>query len=354
MGTTLEKTPVMARKNSTMKDVAALAGVHYTSVSVVMNGSRSSAGISKATRQRILDAAAQLNYRRNGSAHTVKTGRFGNVALLLSPKQHSSYLPPQLLGALHDELAQAGSSLTVCQLSDEKLTGDNELPKVLRERMCDGLLVDYTSGFPDSLAELIREQQIPAVWINSKQPRDCVYPDDFEAGARATERLLKLGHTRVCYLDFTTIWGSPLEHYSSHDREQGYAMAMKKVELEPNIVRGQRLAKAEYMVFCEQLLNGSNAPTAAVCYTMWSAFPLGYALAKSGLSVPGDFSLISFGPDRFDCLSAEIDTFVEPQGAVAKFAVQMVLDKIADPTHSTQSRAVPFEFQAGSSSAAPL
>ena len=353
MANSLQNAPKKARKNTTMKDVALLAGVHYTSVSVVMNGSRSSAGISAATRQRILDAAAELGYRRNGSAHTVKTGRFGSVALLLSPKQHSSYLPQQLLGALHDTLAEAGNTLTVCQLPDEKLTGENELPKVLRERMCDGLLIDYNSQFPASMAELIREQQIPAVWINTKQAQDSVYPDDFEAGARATNALLKLGHTRILYCDFTTIWGSSSEHYSSRDRSEGYLMAMKNAGCEPSLVRAQHIPKAERMTFCEQLLSGPNRPTAAIAYTQWSAFPLGFALAKLGLSLPTDFSMVSFGPTRFDCLNTEIDTFIEPQIAVAKLAVQTVFDKIADPMHSIASRSVPFDFHPGRSTAPP-
>lgn len=353
MTTSLQSAPEKARKNATMKDVALLAGVHYTSVSVVLNGSRSSAGIAAATRQRILDAAAELGYRRNGSAHTIRTGRFGSVALLLSPKQHSSYLPQQLLGALHDVLAEAGSTLTVCQLPDEKLTGENALPKVLSERMCDGLLIDYNSGFPDSMADLIRDQQIPAVWINTKQPQDCVYPDDFEAGARATHALIKLGHTNILYCDFTTIWGSPYEHYSSRDRSAGYLMAMKNAGLEPNFVRGQSVPKAQLMEFCEQLLSDPKTPTAAICYTTWSTFPLGFALAKRGLSLPDDFSLVSFGPEQLDCLNTPIDTFIEPQNTIARLAVGTIFDKIADPTHSIASRSVPFEFQPGQSTAPP-
>ena len=345
--------PEKARKNTTMKDVALLAGVHYTSVSVVLNGSRSSAGIAAGTRQRILDAAAELGYRRNGSAHQVRTGRFGSVALLLSPKQYSSYLPPQLLSALHDELADQSSTLTVCQLTDEKLTGDNELPKVLRERMCDGLLIDYNSQFPERMADLIRAQQIPAVWINTKQPQDAVYPDDFEAGARATQSLLELGHERILYLDFTTLWNSPTEHYSSRDRSEGYLMAMKNAGREANFVRAQSIEKPQRLAFCEQLLSGPNRPTAAICYTSFSAFPLGYALAKLGMSLPDDFSLVSFGPGQFDCLNTPIDTWIEPQNAIAKLAVRTVFDKIADPSHVVPSRSVPFDFRAGLSTSAP-
>lgn len=88
-----KKSAQLVRKTITMKDVARCAGVHHSSVLVVLNGSRSTAGISSITRQRILDAAEELGYRRNGSAHTIRTGRFGSAALLLSPKRSHSYTP---------------------------------------------------------------------------------------------------------------------------------------------------------------------------------------------------------------------------------------------------------------------
>jgi DNA-binding LacI/PurR family transcriptional regulator len=39
------------------------------------------------------------------------------------------------------------------------------------------------------------------VWINTKQPKDCVHLDDLAAGHEAAVRLLRLGHRRIAWLD---------------------------------------------------------------------------------------------------------------------------------------------------------
>ena len=51
------------------------------------------------------------------------------------------------------------------------------------------------------MTELIRRDHIPAVWLNAKRGADCVYADDLAGAREGTERLLRLGHKRVAWLD---------------------------------------------------------------------------------------------------------------------------------------------------------
>ena len=67
------------------------------------------------------------------------------------------------------------------------------MPRLLTEACSDGLLIDYTHAIPPALLALIERHRIPAVWINSRQPLDCVRPDDEAAGYDATRRLLERG-----------------------------------------------------------------------------------------------------------------------------------------------------------------
>ncbi len=341
--------PITERKNITMKDVAQRAGVHLSSVSVVLNGSRSSAGISEINRQRIVDAAQELGYRRNGSAHTIRTGKCGNIALLLSPLRSHSYLPMPLLAGLHDSLEQADMSLTFCLLEDEELHQSDVLPKFLRERMCDGLLVDYNLRIPRSILESIRHHQIPAVWINSKQAADCVYPDDFDAAKRATRHLLELGHRRIVYANFAS---KPDDlHYSSADRCEGYRVAMCDAGLEPQ-TWGLEMAGADSIEKCQRQLDTRERPTAIVGYATYAFDGISYAAARLGMRVPDDLSIVTFGPEPTDYMCRPLTLMLEPQYQMGCLATQMIRRKIEHPDQPLAPTAVPFTWEAGQSSAA--
>jgi LacI family transcriptional regulator len=351
METPLNAEKETGRKTVTMKDVARRVGVHHSSVSVVLNGSRSSAGISSATRQRILEAAEELGYRRNGSAHTIRTGRFGNVALLLSPNRGLSYLPPQLLAGLYDALTAADMTLTVCLLPDEELNDTGTLPKILREQMSDGLLIDYNKSIPAPMIETIARHRIPAVWINSKQPNDCVYPDDLEAGQQATRHLLEIGHRRIAYVDLIAPRADdPTQHYSRRDRRDGYRAAMAQAGLEARVWGVDELNLDE-VDSCVELLSSPDRPTAVISYASWATEPIAYAALMLGLQIPNDLSVLGFGPEQTLYLCRPMSVMLEPQFQIGQSATKMLLQKIEHPAEFNAPQPVRFEFCEGKSTA---
>jgi len=182
-----------------MSDVAKRAGVSIPTVSFVLNNKQSRQTISDATKARVWQAIDELGYRRNHAAKTTRTGLFGCAALILSTSRSRSYLPEALLDGIYKELESQGMHLVITRLSDAKLTDPKYVPGILRECMADGLLIDYINDFPPQMAELIESRNIPAVWLNVRRERDCVTPDDFQAGYDATRHLIAAGHARIAY-----------------------------------------------------------------------------------------------------------------------------------------------------------
>ena len=70
------------------------------------------------------------------------------------------------------------------------------VPKILRTLMADGLLINYTNHLPEHLVDIVSQQRLPAVWINTRRENSAVYPRNFEAARSLTNRLLELGHRR--------------------------------------------------------------------------------------------------------------------------------------------------------------
>src|SRR3954469_6406342 len=227
----------------TIKEIARRTGLSIPTVGNVLG--RAASRYSAETRQRVLKAASDLGYKPNASARAMRQGRFGCAALVLSrsKQQTHSHIPAGLLDGLDDALAQHGMHLTVSRLTDEELASDNFLPKVLRESMADGMIVNYTHEIPQGMLDLIHAHHAPAVWLNAKLSEDCIYPDDFAAARSATQHLLRLGHRRISLLHFISSGVFPTSfeqarprfHYSVADRADGYASVMRQAGLTPRI-----------------------------------------------------------------------------------------------------------------------
>src|SRR5688572_22758476 len=181
----------------TIKEIARRTGLSVPTVGNVLG--RSGDRYSAETRRRVLEAAAELGYRPNSSARAMRQGRFGCAALILSRsrQQTHSFIPTGLLDGLDNELGRHDMHLTITRLSDEELSHDDFVPKVLRQHMADGMIVNYTHGIPPAMLDLIHAHHTPAVWLNAKLNEDCAYPDDLGAAKAVTEELLKLGHRRI-------------------------------------------------------------------------------------------------------------------------------------------------------------
>lgn len=340
---------------ATLKDVARESGCSFQAVSAILRN-QPGARFRPSTRARVLQAAEHLGYRPNSSALAMRAGRTGCVAVLKGTHPNRNSLSTSVLGGISRELELADLHLAILTLDDERLTSAEHLPKVLRQAMADGVLVKYDTGIPPRLRELLAHFAIPAVWLNSEQPADCVRPDDFAAGRLATERLLTLGHRRIAYVDSSSDPADPTEHYSCHDRHAGYVAAMAKARRKPRLIGGKRPiagAPDQRLDLALAVLRGADCPTAVVCHSAWSAYPFWHAALLLGLRVPRDLSLISFESTLQDALGPELSLYEVPEWDMGATASRLLMAKLADPTLIHPPRLLPFIWMPGQTIAAP-
>ena len=338
----------------TVKDVAAQAGVASSAVCVVLNGANGgNTGVSAAARARILEAAQTLGYRRNGSAAAARSGRFHGVTLLLSTVRTRSFLPVEMLDGICEALAAEDLNLSISRVPDEKLASQGYIPKVLREQMSDGLLVNYTYALPEPLEQLIARHHIPAIWMNRKTRNDCVYPDDFGAGVLATRHLIELGHTRIAFSPHVETG-----HYSAVERRAGYETAMREAGLKPLILQPRHAGMLTMNEWRELAASWKSAPsarpTALVDYTPTSALAARLALAEVGLGVPAQISIVTFGPQVVDNYFAPLTTCLLPEHELGRVAVALLRQKIEAPDEMLEPQTVECQLSAATSSAPPV
>jgi len=336
---------------TTLKEIAAAAGVSHVTVHNALHGR---GRLSESRRREICRIARRLGYRANAGARAMQQGRFDCAALVVSLKRTWSQTPEGLLRGIESALAERDMHLTVAALPDEKLTSTGYVPKILRTLMADGLLVNYNAHIPERMSELLADPAIPAIWINSRQSGNCVYPDDYAAAADATRRLLELGHRHVAYVDYTSPSTRTPGHYSQVDRRQGYQDAMVEAGLRPHRIGNRRLLTRDEVVSSLQAVMAvEDRPTATLTYGPTEGQALLFAAALSRLHVPSDLSIVTFAEEPLRNLDTRFATCVLPEEELGRRAVRKLLTRIECPAEALPAEAVPLGFDRGRTLAPP-
>jgi len=327
----------------TIATIAAHLGLSRATITHVLNGRGTEQRIRLETQQRVLEVARELGYRPNTSARAVRAGRFGSVALIQS--QLGEYLPPELLFGLTASMTARKRQLVMTHVPNVDESGESIVAHTMHELSVDGVFVNRHGFAPAPYLERIRELRIPAVFLNSKQEFDSVYPDDLMGGELAAAFLLQLGHERIAYVE-TEMRRRP--HYSETDRRQGYERAMASGQRTPRVhqipirwrsadqpTEDQRVAAAI------KLLTGPARPTAIVAYEMDESMAVVRAAIHLGLRIPEDLSLVHFHNRIDDRCFLPIHTVSNVMREVGEGAVAQLMEKIESPDRPLPSQAIP-------------
>ena len=207
---------------ATIKDVAALAGISYTTVSHVVNKTRP---VSEEVRIKVEAAIQTLDYVPSAVARSLKAKTTATIGLLV-PNSLNPYFA-ELARGIEDYCERNGYCVILCN-SDDNPDKQRSYLRVLLEKRIDGLIV-ASAGGDSGLAQGLKGVRTPMVIVD--RGLDGVDADlvriDHEYGAYlATRHLLELGHR-----DIATISG-PQSTSVAQMRLAGYRRALKEAGVE--------------------------------------------------------------------------------------------------------------------------
>jgi DNA-binding LacI/PurR family transcriptional regulator len=188
--------PEGRRRAPVMTDVAKLAGVSHQTVSRVINGSPQ---VRATTRERVLVAMRELDYRPNSAARALVTGRSRTLGVVSFDT--TLYGPASTLYAIERAAHDAGYFITIVSL--EALDRGSVLNAVERLRVqgVDGILVIAPlEGAGEALVDLPRDLPLVAVEAGPANALPVVAVHQFAGAALATRHLLELGHPTVAHI----------------------------------------------------------------------------------------------------------------------------------------------------------
>ncbi|MGK9147157.1 LacI family transcriptional regulator [Plantibacter flavus] len=279
-----------AGRMPTMKDIAEHVGVSRQLVSLVL---RNGPGPSAESRDRILQAAAELGYRPNTSARLLRQRRthlIGVGFVMESPFQVS------FVERLFVRAAEHGFALALGPITPERST-DAVVAELMEQRV-EALVVFNPARDAAVLAEA-RELVPVAVlgeWMDSADT-DNIHVDEAAGLRQAVEHLVGLGHTDIAYAGGL---GGPL----GIDRVEAYRAAMTLVGLSEHVDIVQvGFTEEDGATAARILLARDELPTAVVCGGDQCAVGLLAVLRGQGVLVPESISVVGFDDSTVAALS---------------------------------------------------
>lgn len=273
---------------TTIKEVASLAGVSPSSVSRSLRGI---GGVSASTTVRVREAAEQLGYSVSPAAYRLATGRTGTVAIVMPYLTRWFYA--ELLGGAEQTIREAGLDLLLYHVGDTEMRQRYFSSGLLRKRV-DGVLL-ATLALTEPEISALRSLDVPVCMVGaSVEGFSSIRISDIDSASIAVQHLLNLGHERIAIISGDP--NEPLQFTVPLPRRVGYRATLEAagVPLNPELEAHGPFSIDGGDQATVQLLSRRSLPTAIFAECDEMAFGVLRALARVGLRVPADVSVIGF------------------------------------------------------------
>ena len=306
---------------TTIRDVAARAGVSVATVSAVLNESKY---VSPELAERVRESASALDYRPNSLARSLKKLRSHTLGLVLSDITNPFFTT--LVRAVEDTARAAGYALLLGN-TDEDSVREQTYVELLRSRQVDGLMLVASAGDHPYLPALIAAG-LPLVCVDrslTELGADSVLTDNVAGAYQAVAHLLALGHRRI-----GIVTGLP-GITTTDQRLEGYRQALGEhgVPFDPALVREGDSRVDGGARRADELLALPERPTALFVTNNLMTIGAMRAIDARGLRCPEDVALIGF--DDFEWASVfrpRLTTVRQPVYKIGQAATRLLIRRI--------------------------
>jgi DNA-binding LacI/PurR family transcriptional regulator len=315
----------LANEKVTSLEVAAVAGVSQSAVSRVFTPGSS---VSQKTADKVRAAAAQLGYRPNVLARSLKSGKSRIIGLVVAYLEN--YFYPEMVERLSTELQKVGYHVLIF-LAPVSTANVDKVVQEIMDYQVDGIVLASVSMSSD-LAARCQATGLPVVLFNRAhvdKNLSSVTSDNFAGGKALADYLCSLGHTRIAYV--AGFSGASTQV----DREAGFRTGLADA--------GQTMfARADgnfdyrtAQAAARELFATSKRPDAVFVANDHMAFAVMDVLRfELGLRVPDDVSVVGFDdvpPAAWPAYN--LTTFRQRLDQMVAETVKMLTTSIAEEQH---------------------
>jgi LacI family fructose operon transcriptional repressor len=311
---------------TSIKDVAKAAGVSTATVSRVL---ANNAPIKPETRDRVLKAVADLNYRPNLIARSLRAKKSAKIGLVVSDIRNPFFTA--IGRAVEDAAYEQGYSVLMCN-TDENPEKEELYLNLLYDENVAGVIFSPTHQF--NISAQTYNQKMPFVIIDraiDSNDVDMVLLDNVAAAYELTEHLINNGYKKIAGLfgDAST---------TGQERSRGFHKALKDHHLSPvaahfiapRIQQGYETSMA--------LLSQVNRPDAI--FTSNSLLTAGaYQAARdSKFKIPSNVAVVGFDETTWgELVDPPITVIAQPTEEIGRTATELLFQRIQEPSRSPKT-----------------
>ncbi|MBF9016717.1 MULTISPECIES: LacI family DNA-binding transcriptional regulator [unclassified Oceanispirochaeta] len=284
-------------KQVTIKDIAEIAGVSFSTVSRCLNDSSL---VSDKTKSKVNKIADDLGFEFNAGARSMITSRAGTVGIIM-PEQYKesnvNVYHSMLMNKLRTSLEKADMDLIVSHQQNH-YSGQNNIIRLVTRNKVDGLII-LLEDLSEESCEFLEKKSVPFVCIHYPpgkvvQDQDVVYTDHYMGGRLVAEHLLKKGNQTFVLI------AEEEKHLEYRQREDGFCDTIEKAGFTVNRYYSDSSFDAARAVVSSNIeeikeydaLFGSNDLMALGAMQ---------AMRDAGMIMPADMSVVGYDDTEF-CL----------------------------------------------------
>ncbi|MBN1201991.1 MAG: LacI family DNA-binding transcriptional regulator [Anaerolineae bacterium] len=333
-------------KAPTIFDIARKSGVSYSTVSRALSGYEF---VKSSTREKVLQAARELEYVPNQQARSLAGGRSNMIGVLV-PDLSNSYIS-EIIHGIDDELAKSDYNI-ILYTTHRHQGKESEYVATMVNSGADGLLL-VVPLISSSYLDALHQQDFPYVLLDQMNERKqslSVIATNRAGAYEATQYLIELGHRHIGFI-------SGLEGLNSAtERLAGYKTALSDhgIHLDSEyIVGGDFRVQGGYLA-TQKLLSLQKPPTAIFASNDMSAFGAIEAIRQHGLHIPDDISVLGFDDlSQASLVYPKLTTVHQPLVEMGREAVIMLLECIEYPAQEMRQTILPTKLIIRDSCAPP-
>lgn len=340
----------MTDKKELKADIIAVSKAARVSPSTVSRSFNHPELVKASTRKKIDAAVRRLGYIRNRAAQTIHGIRSGTIGLIVPTIDHAIFA--ELVQSFSDGVEERGFTILLASHGYD-LGREYAIARKMLEHRVDGVALIGTEHTEDTY-QLLAQQGTPSLllWNYTAGARlPCVGSDNYRAGQLIGAHVAALGHDRIAAV-FPPLTGNDRAAHRLDGVEDALRATGCEIRESWRLETPYSVAAAKAAV--TQLVVGADRPTAIICGNDVLAWGAMYALAKAGISVPGEVSVTGIGDFKGSKdFEPGLTTVRIPARTIGAKAAEAIAGLITSEGDHSVGALVPPELLVRSTSSAP-
>lgn len=310
---------------TSIKDVAKAAGVSTATVSRVLAGT---IPVKNETRERVLKAVADLNYRPNLIARSLRVQKSAKIGLVVSDIRNPFFTA--IGRAVEDAAHENGYSVLMCN-TDESPEKEELYLKLLSDENVAGVIFSPTQQF--KITAQTYDQRMPFVIIDraiESNDVDMVLLDNVTAAYELTEHLIRNGYKKLAGL-----FGDA--SITGQERSRGFHNALKEFHLTPVAAHfiAPRIQSGYETTM--RLLSQPDRPDAIFTSNSLLTAGVYQAARDSKIKIPNNMAVVGFDETTWgELVDPPVTVIAQPTEEIGRMAAELLFQRIHQPTHPTR------------------